>query len=133
MTLRAVPTELDELHAALDRFWRAVDAARQPGPDTKWRLGFSTGVAEIASNVIQYAYADAAPGSLRLRLRLYPDRGEARLTDRGAPFAGGAEPAAELAEHGRGLAITRAVSDGLTYSRSRGGTNRWLLSKRLPS
>jgi anti-sigma regulatory factor (Ser/Thr protein kinase) len=81
---------------------------------------------------------DLSPGKVVLRLRLYRDRVEACLLDRGIPFveppSGGALPisddVAELAEDGYGLTIARAALDVLEYRRSNHGTNFWHLVKR---
>ena len=80
---------------------------------------------------------------MRLRLRLYPDRVELRLSDRGRPYDGsGARQAVaavpadadalSLPEGGRGLVLAGRALDELRYRRTRGGENRWDLVKRLP-
>jgi serine/threonine-protein kinase RsbW len=96
---------------------------------------------EIAVNVVRYAYPPGhKPGNIKLRLRLYDDRVEALLTDRGVPFEEPADPTspAEIdlldpAEGGYGLSVARTAVDCLEYSRSARGANRWRLVKRLTS
>ena len=134
----ATAEELAALHAALDRFWDAVDAVLAQPPPQDWRLRFVTAVAEVAANIVRHAYPIGANrGSLRLRLRLYADRVVASFADRGVGFVPGevqgppgADPA-ELPEGGFGLALARASLDRLEYRRTPTGTNCWRLTKRL--
>ena len=135
----ALAAELDALHAALDRFWRGLDVALTQPPDLEWRLAFTTALAEIATNIMRHAYPGGTPsGRMELRLRAYPDRVVASLSDQGIAFR---EPPARQAadnldaltvlEGGYGLAIARAYLDDLDYSRSPGGVNCWRLVKRF--
>lgn len=151
----AAPARLGVLHGLLGRFWAGVDQAVPSPPRPVCRLSFATAVAEIAANIVRHAYpaGTAHLGRLRLRLRAFPDRIEARFTDRGLPFtspqpiAGGeaAEPAAtyggpgpdpledvsRVAESGYGLRLARATLDELAYTRTPGGRNTWRLVKRF--
>jgi serine/threonine-protein kinase RsbW len=152
LVMPARVTELAEVHAALERFWAALaraDAGALAQPTLVWRMQFTTAVAEIAGNIAAHAHAGADTGTLRLGLRAFPDRVEARFSDRGAPYAlplqaalppplDHAEQALldayeldELAERGRGLAITRAAVDELHYRRTPTGRNHWRLMKRF--
>lgn len=141
----ATASELDAVHAALSRFWEAVDRAQpatsSPG-DRAARLAFVTAVGEIGANIVRHAYPPASPGIVRLRLRLYPDRVELRFTDRGRPYPDyGPRPIlsplppstglSPLLEGGRGLALAGLALDDLRYHRTPGGQNRWRLVKRL--
>jgi anti-sigma regulatory factor (Ser/Thr protein kinase) len=130
----AVRDELDELHALRERFWQAVDRSAGPYPSVEQRMAFALGLAEIATNIIRYAYpADRPPGELQVILRLYSDRLEALLQDHGQPFVETEQPvdSAELPEHGFGLALARRSLDQVEYERDAGGVNHWRLVKRL--
>jgi anti-sigma regulatory factor (Ser/Thr protein kinase) len=135
----ATAEELATIHAILDRFWAAVDAAMVQPPDRDWRLEFATGLAEIATNIVRHAYpTGASSGPMELRLRAYLDRVVACLTDRGVAFRMPPEPRdspgrdpMELPEGGYGLAAARACVDRLDYSRTPNGENRWRLLKQF--
>ena len=135
----ATPAELTALHAALDRFWAAVDRAVTPPPPQDWRLRFATAALELATNVVQHAYPDgAAPRPMQVRLRAYADRSVARFADRGVPFTGPLGPRAEfeadpltLPEGGYGLALILACVYRLAYRRTRQTSNCWRLVKRF--
>ena len=77
------------------------------------------------------------PGCFQLRLRLYADRIEARLIDRGVAYQPAAAPSLqlddifELREGGFGLMIVRAGVDWLNYRRTPAGANCWRLIKRF--
>ncbi len=88
VVVTAVASELDALHAVIDRFWARVDQAAPHPPDLGCRLTLTTAIAEICTNIILHAYPNAqeAVGYLQLRLRLYADRIEARLIDQGVPY-----------------------------------------------
>jgi anti-sigma regulatory factor (Ser/Thr protein kinase) len=120
------PARLDEMQDALERFWAAARSAGvQPTDD--WRSRFERAVMEIADNVVRHAYPPGhKPGNVKLRLRLYPDRVEALVTDRGIAFVEPADP-------GHGLTFARAAVDYFEYSRRARGANRWRLLKRLRS
>lgn len=126
------------MHAGLARFWSSA-LGKEFHPSDEWRARFDTAVMEIAGNILRHAYPPGhKPGNVKLRLRLYADRAEALLTDRGIPFE---EPAVaspdadadplDLPEGGYGLAIARAAVDRLEYSRRARGANRWQLVKKL--
>jgi serine/threonine-protein kinase RsbW len=131
LTVEAQPAALDALHDALARFWSAADREAAHPPDPDWRMRFETGLAEVLGNVIKHAYPTPSNGRLRLDLRLYPDRAEARLLDRGVPFAEPRRADEALPEGGLGLGLARATVDALTYERTSHGANRWLLVKRM--
>jgi anti-sigma regulatory factor (Ser/Thr protein kinase) len=150
LAMPARVTELGLVHAALDRFWVALAAVgAQAQPSVVWRMQFATAVAEIAGNIAAHAHVSEPVGTLRLRLSAYPDRVEARFSDRGAPYALPLQAALpppsdhreqalldayeldDLVERGRGLAITRAAVDELHYRRTPTGRNHWRLMKRF--
>src|SRR5688500_5869866 len=75
---------LEELHAALDRFWGQVEAVLPAPPEMEWRLTFATALGEAATNVVRHAYQGGAlDGTMRVDLLAFADRIEARFTDRG--------------------------------------------------
>jgi serine/threonine-protein kinase RsbW len=143
----ATAERLAALHGALARFWVAVQEAHPRPPDSAWRAAFETAVAEIGANIVRHAYPPGrAPGRLRLRLRAFPERIEARFNDRGVAFSGepsrllaskpplapgGPPDPADVPEGGYGLALVLQAVDRLDYARLAGGENRWRLVKRL--
>ncbi len=136
--MTATAEELAGLHAALERFWRAVDATLAEPPSRDWRNRFATALAEIAANIVRHAYpTGTVRGPIRLRLRLYTDRVVGSFADRGIAFrpadgTGASRPdPTELAEGGYGLALARASLDRLDYRRTPSGMNCWRLVKRF--
>lgn len=145
IVIRARLTELDALHAALERFWRAMDAAVIHPPDSLWRLKFAVAVAEISTNIMQHAYGVGnVQGKIGLRLRLCSNTVEARFTDHGTAFNGVIDPSSpldtgepfpaqidimSLPEHGYGLALVHGLVDDVQYRRTRNGINCWRLRK----
>ena len=129
--------DLEYIHTGLDEFWLAIDEAHLELPSSSWRMEFTTAVAEIASNIIRHAYPPmSSERPLYLRLRLYPNRVEARFIDRGIVFQESMRDMSEtfdpiLREGGMGLSIARAVLDKLDYQRTRWGLNFWRLVKKL--
>ena len=144
---------LDELHAAVERFWAEADRSLPSPPGAEWRLLFTTALAEVAANVVRHAYQGGEiKGRLRVELLAFRDRLEARFTDGGREFEGDVSappesPASaaddalpdelfdELPESGYGLSLVRAAVDELRYERtesSSGSENQWRLVKRLP-
>jgi anti-sigma regulatory factor (Ser/Thr protein kinase) len=144
LRVAAVPAALDEFHAALDRFWAAAARSSPPTPEEAWRHEFATAVIEIGTNIVSHSRsAERSPALVVFRLRLYADRVEACLLDRGIPFVEppdhgsgwsglAVDDVASLPEGGYGLPIARAALDGLRYRRSFHGTNFWHLVKRRP-
>jgi anti-sigma regulatory factor (Ser/Thr protein kinase) len=133
---KATPTALDEVHAALDRCWQALDALPRP-PATAWRDLFRTAVAEIATNIVRHAYPPDSPrGGFRLRLRIEPEGLVASFTDEGiewdqAHVKAEVDPFS-LPEGGLGLIVARAALDNLEYQRdAHAGENAWRLMKRF--
>lgn len=133
----ATPQALDEVHACLGRFWSSLATRLPAALDEDWRLRFTTAVAEIAANIIRYAYAgQRAPGRFRLQLRASAGQVEARFTDWGVPFvpteASVVSPpntATDPPVGGYGLALARAAVDSVDYWRTPEGVNCWLLRK----
>ncbi len=90
---------------------------------------------EAANNVVLHGYQGAADGRLAVILYAFADEVRVVLSDRGSPI-----PPSALAqttvewnlddESGRGIALIRACTDRMEYTR-RGGRNRLLLVKKL--
>jgi hypothetical protein len=107
---------LAEMRAGLARFWTNVQNAghRQ---SANWRHRFEAAVLHVAGDVLEQGFpAGHKRGNVKLRLRLYDDRVEALLTDRGVQFD---EPTAP------------PDLDRFEYSRRARNANRWRLVKRL--
>jgi anti-sigma regulatory factor (Ser/Thr protein kinase) len=124
---------------AIDRFWTLVDQVAASPLDTVWRLELTTAIAEIGANIILHAYPNGTgmAGRIELRLRLYANRIEARLTDQGVAYSPEVARSIQhddllaLPESGFGLAIARTAVDRLAYRRTPAGTNCWRLIKRF--
>ena len=135
---RATPEALTAIHDLLARFWAGLDPTPLSPPRDQ-RARVVTAVIEIGGNIIRHAYPPGQAGALTLRLCAWPDRLEARYSDRGVRYepapdpqalpviATGDEAVAPLPEGGFGLAIARATLDALDYDRSPGGENHWTL------
>jgi serine/threonine-protein kinase RsbW len=85
--ITATASRLEVMHTLLASFWTKAARAGAAPDDATWRLRFATAVAEIGANIVRHAYpVGAEPRRLRLRLRAFPHRIEARFTDGGEPF-----------------------------------------------
>ena len=96
---------------------------------------FELAVSEVAANIVEHA----RPQMVDLRLTEQAGSIIAEFTDSGDGWAGsprpsrmlGADdPAEELSERGRGLALARTAVDEVVYERT-GQLNRWRLIKWL--
>lgn len=117
---------LDEIGTMLERIW----FSHHHVPDAV-RTAMDIAVGEISANIIEHA-AKEGPVRLRMELRVLADAVHACFTDDGAPAAvdiSKAEMPDHMAESGRGLALARAVLDGLHYRRSC-VVNHWTLVSR---
>jgi serine/threonine-protein kinase RsbW len=119
----AIPETLSNLHELLERV-----GTEHPGLADEDLSMLETAVIEVAGNVVEHGRPEGKV-VYRFRLAVLPERVEAHLEDAGQEVAG--DPGAPalpdpLAEHGRGLALTRAVLDEFSYGRV-DGTNVWHL------
>ena len=136
----AVAEQLGEIHSAIQRFSATAGGLLPRAPDGTWWAQLATAIGEIGANIVRHAHPPGSnPGAMRLQLRLYTDRVEARFTDDGLPYVAPERPtdlpnsdALDLPEGGYGLMIARAALDRLQYRRTSGGVNVWRLLKRLP-
>lgn len=123
----AQPSWLDEVHGLLDELWAAVPSVT--GTD---RMCFTTALAEVAANIVEHA-ARQAVVPVRLVVQAGGAVGAAELRalfeDHGDAYEETGTPEDPLAEHGRGLAMARALTDELLYERD-GPVNRWLVVRR---
>jgi serine/threonine-protein kinase RsbW len=126
LTAPAEPGSLDQVHALLQTLWS--DCTDVGASD---RTLFEIAVTEVAGNIVEHA-PDGAPLEFTLHVRVHPDRVEAEFRDTGRRVD--VDPAAatfppDMAESGRGLALTLAAVDTLEYRRER-STNHWRLVRR---
>lgn len=121
--VEAQPACLDAVHRLLDVVWE--DAPEVPERE---RVRLVTAVAELVANVIEHGRTpDGRPPRMVVALRAEPARVVAELSDDGIGYPpDGSLPDDALAEHGRGLALVRAILDHVDYDR-RGGANHWRL------
>ncbi|OBB45607.1 ATP-binding protein [Mycobacterium sp. 852002-51961_SCH5331710] len=120
------PETLAALQETLDQVWSAHDV-----PDAT-RMSMDLAVGEIGANIIEHAGGGKSV-RLRMEVTVSPTEVTATLIDDGGPSPvdlSQVELPDELAESGRGLAITLRVLDELSYRREETG-NRWTLVSRL--
>lgn len=116
---------LDEIGAMLDRMWSVHGHV----PDAV-RTQVAIAVGEIGANIMEHA---ARGGAVRLRMevRVLSDAVHVTFTDDGSPAQvdlTDARMPGVMAEHGRGLALARAVLERLFYRRAI--VNQWTLVSR---
>ncbi len=114
------PAALEQIHAALEAFWRKHEQVPQ---HIRNEIGVAT--AEIAANILEHARAV----TLWMELHARPDAVEVEFTDAGEPanldLAAAIMPD-EMAESGRGLALAQGALRLLSYFRDEFG-NHWRL------
>jgi len=83
---------------------------------------------EACSNSIRHAYADGREGAVAIRYEVVDGRLDVEVSDEGGGFDLGVLEGngGELDEGGLGIAIIRAVTDGLTIGPRSGGTGSCL-------
>lgn len=87
-------------------------------------------LAEAVNNVVEHAYAGKAPGDVRIRCSLEPERLWINITDAGAPFPEGQLPEGKLVdldvapqdlpEGGFGWFLIRELTSDIHYERNAG-------------
>ena len=96
-------------------------------------MRFETAVIEIANNIVTHAaYGLSSEVTIELTLTATPDSVTACFRDDGGAAEldlASARMPDTTAESGRGLALTRALADDLTYERV-GSANIWTLTCR---
>jgi serine/threonine-protein kinase RsbW len=128
LTIPAQPDSLDEIHDLIESLWTAQ--ARFPPAD---RLRFETAVIEVAGNIVTHAVAGRPRRqkmTVELTLTATPEAATACFRDDGGAatldLAAARMPDA-MAESGRGLALTRALADDVTYQRA-DSANVWTVT-----
>ncbi|KUI16265.1 anti-sigma regulatory factor [Mycobacterium sp. GA-1285] len=120
------PETLATLQDTLDQIWSTRDV-----PD-RTRMSMDLAVGEIGANIIEHAGGGEAV-RLRMEVTVSPTEVTTTLIDDGRPSPvdlSQVELPDDLAESGRGLAITLRVLDELSYRREQ-TSNRWTLVSRL--
>lgn len=133
----ARPEILELVHALFEHLW----ACHEHVP-AGLRIRFETAAVEVLANIVEHAFAhDQRDGEvvrgrrLEVALAVSPDSVLASFRDNGLPAELDLSAAVmpdEEAESGRGLALTLAAVDDLTYDRT-DGRNHWSLRCDLPS
>ncbi len=128
LTVPARPASLDEIHDTVQSLW--AEHAGFPAAD---RIRFETAVIEVAGNIVTHAAEGlSSEVAIELTLTVTPDSVTACFRDDGGAAEldlASAQMPDTTAEFGRGLALTRALADDLTYERV-GATNIWTLTCR---
>jgi serine/threonine-protein kinase RsbW len=88
---------------------------------------------EAVNNVVEHAYAGSAPGDVRIRGELHPERLWISIQDAGAPFQAGILPEGrpadvdvpieDLPEGGFGWFLIRELASQVQYERTDGNNN----------
>lgn len=124
----ARPQSIELAHDVISQLW-----THEPMPSVTDRIRFETAVIEILANIVEHAARldppDVSPRQFDLTVAMDADKIEARFSDDGKPseidLAQVTMPS-EDAEDGRGLALTLASVDDLSYERI-GPVNHWTL------
>ena len=128
LTLPPHPESIDAIHDLVAALW-----AQNPQLSDPDKGRFELGVIEVASNIIEdmrRAPPDAPQVNIVVTLTADPQEITARFCDEGRATdidLSAVDMPDEMAERGRGLALTQAMLDDLTYERS-GSTNIWTLT-----
>jgi serine/threonine-protein kinase RsbW len=124
MIAAAQPPALEEVHELLASVWET-----HPDVTPEDRILFEIAVVEIAGNIATHS-SDGRPVTFSLYIEVTPDLIEARFRDDGrkveVPEATG--PVDEMAESGRGLAMTADAVDIVEYHRA-DDYNHWRIAK----
>lgn len=119
------PQCLDKVHQLVAQLWtEATDVSEID------RTLFELAVLEVAGNIVQHSVSDEMI-ICNLRLQVYDRRLDAMFLDSAQEVSVDltvAEMPNEMAESGRGLAITISAVDELSYQRE-GSLNCWRLSR----
>ncbi len=121
----AVPESINELHDLLERV-----AADHPHLDPGDLMMFETAVIEVAGNVVEHGRPKGKV-VYRFTLGVRPDRIVAHMREASDAIPQFSQDSADqLDESGRGLALSRAVLDEMSYRRA-DGENIWTLVRNL--
>jgi anti-sigma regulatory factor (Ser/Thr protein kinase) len=125
----------------LEGSWTTLDRTRPL--ERTWFDAFVLAVAEVATNIIQYAYQpEAIDPQFVLSVVCHPYRltalrvdwgGVAPDPDEGAVMPEDSSDIAQISTLGRGLAIIRLTTDRFEYWRTDDGENSWHIEKLFPA
>lgn len=116
---------LDEVQSALEKVW--AFNAHVPG---LIRMQVSIAVTEIAANILEHGHAR----SLQMEVHVRPDEVEVDLNDDGPPAQvdlSAVRMPEEMAERGRGLAMSQAAVRLVSYARDESGNHWRVVSQRF--
>jgi PAS domain S-box-containing protein len=120
VTFDAVPESAPQARAVITAFARELGLAEERLFDLTLAVG------EATNNAIEHAYADGGPGRFALRASVVGGRLFVEIEDRGnwrkADRPNQTEPELELDERGRGIALMRMLSEGVSLERTATGT-----------
>ena len=129
LAARAEPSSLDRVHALLEAVWTAHQDVSPAD-----RMHFAIAVTEVAGNIVEHS-SDGRALDFTLHIRVLAESLEAGFEDRGGRVdvdLGSVGLPDDLAESGRGLALTMSCVDLLEYRRE-GHTNHWRMVRRRTS
>jgi serine/threonine-protein kinase RsbW len=124
ITVPARPDSLDEIHDLVESLWTGQEGFPQAD-----RLRFETAVIEVAGNIVTHAVTRPEM-TVELTLTATPEAATTRFRDDGGAARldlAAARMPDTMAESGRGLALTRALADDVTYERV-GSATVWTLT-----
>ena len=128
LTVPACPSSIDTVHDLVTSMME-----QHPPLSAQDQIRCQLAVMEIASNVIAHAVPSPPGGpevTIQITITTFADRITARFRDNAAPAEIdllAVRMPDELAEQGRGIAITQTLGDELDYQRS-GSINVWTLT-----
>jgi serine/threonine-protein kinase RsbW len=129
LTTRADPDSVDLVHDLLDKFW-----TEEPEVAGRDRARVTGAAAEIVGNIVQHGTAHPGRDGITMDVDVTRSDGAVgiRIVDDAQPVSLPADTAMPdwSTEHGRGLALARALTDEFRWERLPSG-NRWTLICRL--
>ncbi|HEV2814238.1 MAG TPA: ATP-binding protein [Solirubrobacteraceae bacterium] len=119
-TWRAVPETVPTARHAVRAYLSAAETSDPPSSD------IALAVSEAVTNVVQHAYAQDDPGSVRVRVEIHEREVEVMVQDDGA----GVVPRPDSPGIGLGLPLIATISERFDVRKRRGGGTRvciWFL------
>lgn len=122
--VRSPPDTVDDAHDFLQRVW-----SERPDVSAAERMAMETALSELVTNVIQNnPHREVL---CAVTLEIHPELIVLQTADTGVVVDGSPDVASmpcDEAEHGRGLALIRMITDGLSYHHD-GERNVWRAQK----